>query len=252
MKFNKKILIVALFMAIITTYGAYRYISSFKNSIKYKYVLMAKTDIPARTKIEESMVALKKTAEEYVLKNAMTDMNAVVGKYSSDKIMAGEQLLPERIIEEQKSGFSYQIPNDKRAVTIAVDGETGVAGLIKTGDTVDVIVYLTKQEVQDKASKSVYPDVAKIALQNIPVLAVNDKDSSGSTDGIKLNSTSQDKVKYITLLVNPQEAEQLVLMRETGKIYLALRSPADDGSYNSQGAIRGDIVTDKGKIIIGK
>lgn len=257
MKLNKKIIILAILLAAVTTYGIYFYIKSTQETVtevKYKQVLVAKNNIPAKTKVDKSMIKIEKIAEEYVLKNAITDEKEIIGKFSIERIIEGEQILPNRLVDLEKIYASYQVPIGKRGITIKVDDVAGVAHLIKPGDYVDVVVFVPEREIEEKSTKTVFPDVTKLTLQNLLVLAIDQEQGfvEKKEEKEKTEEKQEQKVKKITLAVNPADTEKLVLGDEIGKIRLALRHPDEKKVYETSGAIVNDIVPEKGKIILQK
>lgn len=105
------------------------------------------------------------------------------------------------------------------------------------GDFVDVMVYEGKQET----SKVSYPETAKMILEKVQVLAV-DENSSTSDESQK----SQQTQKKVTLALSPGDAEKLLLADSFGKIRLALRNPDTDNTDATPGAVRDDILPQKG------
>ncbi|MGL5207391.1 MAG: Flp pilus assembly protein CpaB, partial [Acidaminococcaceae bacterium] len=147
------------------------------------------------------------------------DKMKVVGSITRETVIAGEQITVRRLVVAGKSaGFTGIIPKDKRAMTVAVTEETGVAGFPKPGDYVDVVVTFDQQELGEP--------VSQIILQNLQVLATNHEIEGGETAGPSSSKTSNSptsKTNTVTLAVNPQEATQLALSDEKGKVRLALR-----------------------------
>jgi pilus assembly protein CpaB len=250
MKLSKKLVIIAIILGILTTSGMYFYLRSLEGNEKTVAVWVAKKDIPEKAKIDKSMVALEKVEEKYVHKLAVTEEGEVLGQYAGTKISAGEQILDNKLVEITRNGFSYTVPKGKRAVSVAVDRIAGVAGRIQVGDFVDVLVFVEKYEVEDKEHKYIWPDIEKVVLQNIQVLAVDGKVQVGEQD--KGKETDVKETNMITLAVTPGEAEKLALSDVGGKIRLALRNPEDSSTVQTTGAIRNDIVPDRGATVLSK
>ncbi len=253
MKLSKKIIIIAIILAAVTTYGVYIYLNSIQETVSqvnYIEVLVANRNIPAKTKIDKSMVSVEKIAEEYVIKNAVTNMAQITGKYTMERILEGEQILSERLVDPEKINFSYQIPKGKRAVTIKVNDVTGVSDLIKPGDYVDVLVFMEQKEIENNTTTTIYPDITKMFLQDILILSI-DKDY-GYEEKKTVQAPEEIKERKVTIALAPTDAEKLVLADETGKIHLALRHPEDKAVQETSGAISKDIIPEKGKMVLQK
>ncbi|MPN23003.1 hypothetical protein SDC9_170388 [bioreactor metagenome] len=180
-------------------------------------MVVAKTDIPPKTKITPEMVEETKVPPEYVQPGAVMDLQSVIGIVVREHIVPGEQITERRLVRESKVvGFTGIIPRDKRALTVMVNEVSGVAGFIKPGDYVDVIATFDQATVGD--------NVSQLMLQNVLVLAANRNAEDGVTaDANKQGAKEAVKTSTVTLAVTPDEAAKLTLVHEKGKINLALR-----------------------------
>jgi pilus assembly protein CpaB len=124
-------------------------------------------------------------------------------------IQKNEPILTSKITEpNQKATLSVLIDENMRAVTVRVDDVRGVAGFVSPNDRVDVV--LTRGE-QDKQSAS-----AEVLLQNVRVLAVD-----------QIAGERQDKAlvaKAVTLEVDVQQSQKVILAQQVGKLALILRN----------------------------
>ncbi|NLI13853.1 Flp pilus assembly protein CpaB [Pelotomaculum propionicicum] len=225
---NKLLLILAIIIGLAAAAGIYLFLDNTRKTYQvnsdFVSVVVARQRIPAKTQITAQMVEMKDIPAISLNDLAVVDTKEVLGKTTKSEILPGEQVLRERLATERSSseGLSFQIPQGKRAVSVAVDEVSGVAGLVKVGDRVDVLGTFDLQGAtgQEKVSYT------SILIQNVDVLSI---DQSASPDAL----TSQDSKKAsnsahtITLSVTPEQAEPLVLCSEKGTIRLALRPAAD-------------------------
>lgn len=252
MKLNRKILIIAALIAFILTIVIFYYLNLSREASEeggLAEVCVAKVNIPAKVKIESGMVELAQIDSRYLLANAVTLKGDAVGKYTVERIVQGEQIVSDRIVSLDKSGLSYQVPKGKRAVTIKVDELSGVVHQIRPGDYIDVLVYHEEEQYEDKKAVTVYPDVVKTVLQKVLVLAV-DKNYSGTAEEMpKVENVEKNEavLKKVTLALSPADSEKLILGDHIGEIHLALRNPEDDEKVDTEGAVRDDILPEKGK-----
>lgn len=182
-------------------------------------VVVAKSDIPPKTRITLEMVQEAQMPAEYIQSGAMRELSKVLGVVTREAIVGGEQVLERRLLTSGKqAGFTGVIPAGKRALTVAVSDVTGVAGLLKAGDSVDAIVTFDQQAVGDH--------VSRMLLQNLLVLAVN-RESEVLQERDTKKEASKDagavKLTTVTLAVSPEEATKMTLSEEKGKLRLALR-----------------------------
>lgn len=224
---NKRLLVVALVMSLLTAGLIYNYLKNASVGADQNKVpvVVAKVDIPPKTKITADMVRQIQVPSDYVQSQAMRDINMVVGITSREFIANSEQITERQLVLGDKpAGFSGLIPADKRAVTIAVNDISGVAGMIKPGDYVDVVATFDSNTVGDH--------VSKIMLQNILVLAVNRTTETGTAEETKDQKTSAKTASTVTLAVTPAEATELTLTENKGKVHLALRPFMTAAAYD--------------------
>lgn len=215
---NRGLLGMAVVLAGIAALLVYNVLSNVQPTTKGDaVVVVAKVEIMPNTQITSEMVEQVNIPSEYLQPGAITDINKVVGVYSKEHILAREQITGRLVIGEGRAaGFTGLIPQDKRAITLAVNNVSGVAGLIKPGDYVDVIVVASHGK-----------DFANLTLQNILILATDrtlDREDKGSP--IK----GDGKISTVTLALTPDEATTFALAQSKGQVHLALRPfPRSDG-----------------------
>lgn len=246
MKFDKRLIIISVVLALLTTISIYFYIDNFKKQYdksSYIEIYVAKEDISMRTKIFEDMLEPVKVRNENVLGNAVKDKTQVVGKYTVEKIFKGEQILTSRLADLERTYFSYSIPENKRAMTVQVDSVAGVDHMIRPGDYVDIIVFIGGETVTQVNNFEVtYDDAARNVFQNILVLAVNRQQGFEQVSTDKEKSQAESKTRNITIALDTIDAERLVLAKEKGTIHLALRNPQDQTVQTTNGVIRTDLI----------
>jgi pilus assembly protein CpaB len=215
----KGLLGIAIGLSLLTSLLVYHYLTNagtMPPSESGNMVVVAKVDIPAKTKITAEMVQEVRVPAEYMQPGAIQDINTMLGVITRERIVAGEQIVERRLVlEGQPIGFTGLIPRDKRAVTVAVTEVTGVAGFVKPGDYVDVIATFDASVVGDS--------VSNLVLQNILVLAVDRDANLTPGDNKEVAKDAAGKGMTVTLAVTPDDASRLTLVEEKGKIRLALR-----------------------------
>lgn len=206
----KRIQILAIIAAIFTVIMVYFFLGGVKEAsqIPSASVVQSAVDIKANTEISAEMVKLVEIPETAVTQNAMTTIESVVGKVSTGDIYTGEQIIASKLAEPGVSTkeLSYLVEPGKRAVTVAVDAVSGIAGLIEPGNKVDVIV------VYDESN------VAGTILENIPVLSVGKRMTSGASVSL------EDVYETVTLSLDPAQSLKIRQAEAKGTISMALRS----------------------------
>lgn len=209
------LIIIAILLSLAAAFLTY---SMLKNNVASKKaapdnmmtVVVAKAAIGAETVIKEEMLSIIEMPKQAVQADSYKDIKEVVGKKSRQSINAGDQITKRRFVIPANSGLQVSIPKDKRAVTIAVDEVSSIAGFVKPGQYVDVINVVGRGNNM--------PTMGKMILQNVLVLGAGQRDMSTSSNN------RAEKISTITLAVDPRDAVKLrVAQQEGGKISLALR-----------------------------
>jgi pilus assembly protein CpaB len=126
-------------------------------------------------------------------------------------------------------------------VTIAVSDVTGVAGMIRPGNFVDIVgIFQYGRPIGEQNGRVQYADQRTevyTMMQNVLVIAVGQEHESGRPApktaeqlGTEQEGAAQPaKVNNVTVLVPPQQVQELVLAQQVGELTLALRSDLDVG-----------------------
>jgi pilus assembly protein CpaB len=109
----------------------------------------------------------------------------------------------------QRGSLSALLDDDMRAVTLRVDDVRGVAGFVLPGDRVDVVLIRTNGVSEEKS-------YAEVIVQNVKVLAVDQKANERPD---KNNVVA----KAVTLSVNSDDAQKILLATNIGRLSLTLR-----------------------------
>ena len=180
-------------------------------------VVTAITDIPSSVAISEEMVAVVETpATPLIPEGHLSTVKDAVGRVTSKSIPQGSIIAPLSLAPPgTPPGLTERIHEGYRAVSVKIDEVTGVAGQIKPGDYVDVIVVMrVRRGNRDET-------ISRIVLQRVKVVAV------GQNLGAVSGGAAQKLAKSITLLVRDVEAPKLHLAQTQGKITLAMRGMDD-------------------------
>lgn len=224
----KKVKIIALISAVATALLLFLFLKNLNNQAKTEDtvgVVVATADITANTQVTSNMVEIKYLPAEAVYSDAFTSLSDVVGKVSETDVIAGEQLNSKQFADAGGVGagtLAYSIEPGMRAITISVDEISGLCGMLKPGNKVDIIALF------DSGTGSVSAPTSKMLLQNITVLAVDSilskSGKSAASDGSAASYTS------ITLEVTAEQAMETSLSAYSGNLKVILRSPLDSSS----------------------
>ncbi|WP_084731197.1 Flp pilus assembly protein CpaB [Microvirga vignae] len=128
----------------------------------------------------------------------------------------------------QRATLSTLIDEGMRAVSVNVDEVRGVAGFILPGDRVDVV--LTREE---RGGAGAGGAVADVLLQNVKVLGI-DQVANERTDKPTL-------AKAVTLELNLQQSQKVILAQGVGKLSLVLRQAGEGESADARRVTLSDL-----------
>ena len=172
---------------------------------------------------------------ETVQKGSYVDPQEVIGKYSRITIAKSEQITTSRLaLNERGSGLVSVLPPDKRAITVGVTDTTGLTGLAKAGDKVDVI------SVKSNSGKV----SGQILLQDVMIMAINRNELSDTVVDDKGNKT--EKLATVTLAVNPRDAVSLALAQAQGTLQLILRPTEPSETF-----VKNTLIVEQGTVPTG-
>ncbi|MFZ5754764.1 MAG: Flp pilus assembly protein CpaB [Bacillota bacterium] len=225
---NKVIIILSIVFGLLTSYLIYDYLTKVEQSMtnmQYGEVVVAAGDVTGKTLLTAEMLEIKKMPVDYIHPQAARKKEEVTGSITLAPLTQGEQVLKKKIAKQSdmKNGLAYIVPVGKRALTLAVDEVSGIAGLIKPGDHVDVVATVN---IPDPSGLKETPH-SLVVLQDLQVLAV------GRTLDDKGDGKSTVENKTVTVAVTVEQSRPLVLASQKGTIRLMLRSPVDTGVVNT-------------------
>lgn len=251
----KKIWIIALISALLMFATGYNFLKSQGNDVsgnakdaKMIDIVVAVVDIAPYTTLTNEMVTVKQTVANSFLTDYYSEIKDVVGSISTATMYPGDLLTSNRVSKDKNAvGLSSILENGKRAITLEVGIEQGVANNIKIGNHVDLICVGTVEAVEGEkltagqiftklygagapSNSQVIDELigmqySVIALQNIKIVALDSATANIVTEGTA-GYTS------VTLEVTPAEAAKIALLNDSQKIQLVLRPMEDSSTVN--------------------
>lgn len=203
-------------------------------------VLVAAKDVPAQTVLTADMLRVQSVDQRSVTPDNLIEPGQAIGKTNVSALMKGQRVLASQLGEPN---FSLSIPQGKRAMAVAVDDLSGVAGLLREGDFVDVLATVKapegglNQEIATGDQKPEERPTTKTVIQDVQVLKVI-QPSAPILEGQEQEPAAQQETvasSMIVLAVTDQQAELIKHTRETGLVHLVLRAKDDRGVEETTG-----------------
>ncbi len=235
---QKFILIVSIGIGILAAILSYSWIKSKNANFEkeknrlYKdaetvQVLAAARPLPSGTTIQPSDFGLltvfaKTVTDDNILE---ADRMRIVGRTLLHPLDMKNPVLWTYIDggKQRSRNLSDDINAKMRAVSIPVSGASGVSGMVRPNDSVDVLGSFVLPAAGATGNPEELEMVTLTVLQNVTILAIGS--DTQRTFSEKKNNSGYGTV---TLQVTPREAEVLVFAQQMkGKLFLTLRNPSD-------------------------
>jgi pilus assembly protein CpaB len=132
----------------------------------------------------------------------------------------GSPVTAQDILRPRDRGFLASVlAPGSRAISINVDPESGVSGLIWPGDYVDVVLT----QVNDKADGRVSL-AGETVLHNVRVIAINQEIVQGAPAN---NAAAGKETHTVSLQLAPDQVKKIAVAKDLGKLSLAIRAAVD-------------------------
>jgi pilus assembly protein CpaB len=223
-------LVISIVLGLMAVFAMKNYINREKNTTEKTEemvkILFVKRHLSAGTKLMLADIQPK----DFPLSSVTPDMVKIhekieiEGKVIRREINRGGPLFHSDFLSERRKIVS-SIAKGRRLVSLPVNQISGVSGLIKPGNRVDILLTLTSTE---KTQKNLTKTI--LLLQNVSIYAT---DSQTSTISERFGLKKKRSYSTLTLSVTPTEAALLTNAVSLGSISFLLRSNDDFGRTSS-------------------
>lgn len=227
MTYRLRNILLAVVLAVLAAFLTALYVASYQNRVDSEQervkVYVAKQDIAPGTsaadmlgKLEQQEVARKNLVPAW-----MSDPKQIQGQATSQWIFAGEQVTTRRFTLAGKTPIHAKLTGNFRAMAVPGTEDQLLAGVVRTGDHVDVVVNFSFG--QDGGN------VSRILLRDIEVLRAP---QTGGVDSKLASSANNEKDGpfSVILKLTDSQAHKLYLVtagNEDHEWWLDLRAPTD-------------------------
>lgn len=269
-------LVSALVLAVLGTAALVAYVSTAEERAlageELVEVYVVATKIPAGTPADEveQYVIVEQVPVKIQAVQAVDSLPGLSGRVAAVDLVPGEQLVDGRFVERSEftdRGAGVQIPDDLIEVTIELDPQRAVGGLLEPGQTVAIlasfepfdlnatVVEVDGQEValpQAIAAEveGKTPNATDVILRKVLVTAVQEIEdrtfNNNGEEGVDRLTTAPNNSVFVTLAVSPLDAERVVFTAEFGFIWLAVERetvPEIDDPITTRGNVYDDGLT---------
>jgi len=213
---------VALAIGLLAALGARSYLAVQMAQIEARgrgrmvEVVVAKFDLGKGQRLSADNLAVRSVLADQAHSLALKpdEFERVDGKTLAFPARGGEAILWAMVEGSKLPTFSARVATGQRAMTVPVDEINSISGLLEPGDLIDLVL-----SIEHKGHKGTF-----VLLQGVAVLATGQRSVDDPKSGERrLYST-------VTLDTDPQQARNIILAREAGKLTALLRNPQDKAS----------------------
>lgn len=145
-------------------------------------------------------------------------------------VEAGSPITLQDVLRPRDRGFLASVlAPDSRAISIKVDEESGVSGLIRPGDYVDVLLTQVFEKA-DPARRA----LSETVLGNVRVIAIDQEIVQG---GRTISSMAGKQAQTVSLELAPDQVKKIMVARQIGTLSLAVRAAVEQWDTADTGAM---------------
>lgn len=145
-------------------------------------------------------------------------------------VEAGSPITLQDILRPRDRGFLASVlAPDSRAISLKVDEESGVAGLIRPGDHVDVVLTQVFEKA-DPARRA----MSETVLRNVRIIAIDQEIAQG---GRPIAAAMARMAQTVSLELTPEQVKKVSVAKQLGTLSLAVRAAVDQWDKADSGAV---------------
>jgi pilus assembly protein CpaB len=155
-------------------------------------------------------VAIRDTPDERIrLRGSLVRRNLDTGS-----LVTSENVLP----RGDRGFLASVLEPGTRAISIKVNAESGVSGLIMPGDYVDVVLTQVAEKA-DLARRA----LSETLLQNVRIIAIDQEIQGGQTN----KATAGKVAQTVSLQLAPEQVQRIEVAKHLGTLSLAMRAAVE-------------------------
>lgn len=185
-------------------------------------VVVARRDVAKGELIDSDSMALRAIPQEFASSSAIRpdQFERFLGLRLAAPLRGGEQLVAAAIMGGESVTFSHRVKHGIRALTIAVDEINSISGMLQPGDRIDLL--FSARPPGDGSARTQAPESTVPLFQGLLVLATGRQVRAGVDE-----RGAQRSFSTVTVEVDPEHAQRLVVAQRAGKLTAVLRNPDD-------------------------
>jgi pilus assembly protein CpaB len=216
---------IAVLVAAAASFGVYRAIQQApvrEVEVRSRYQVVAARDMPMGTLLTPADLKVVAWPASSPVQGGFTTADGVTNRGLIAGVVTNEPLTESKLAPVAAGGgLPPSIKEGMRALSIKVNEVVGVAGFVVPGTHVDVLVTLSEGQSDS---------LTRVVVSDVQVLTAGTRyDQEKARDGQPIPTT------VVTLLLEPADAERIILASQRGSLMLTLRNPLDRKLTESTG-----------------
>jgi pilus assembly protein CpaB len=211
--------VILLLLSVLGAFGAFAGVLSVISDVESKVgpeitAYRVKSDVQPYAALTEGQFEKVKMPERWLSDTAVTDLGDISGKIAVTRLAKGSLLQRDMLVERPA------LENGEQEIAIMIDAETGVAGKITPGATVNIYATFEGQgEGEAAVSRVIVSNAKVIDVGRLTALAPNEDDSRRRAG----------EAVPITFGLNTMDAQRVAYAESfASHVRLALVAPGSD------------------------
>ncbi len=263
--------LVAVLFALVGTVALVAYVSSAEQRAlageELVEVYVVSTPIAGGTPAEqvEALVTVEQVPVKIRAQGAVDSLPALSGYVAAVDLVPGEQLVTDRFVRRSEFAdreIGIDVPGDMMEITVELDPQRAVGGLLEAGQTVAILASFDPAELSQTlvsidgelvpvpsavadGVEGTFPGSTDLLLRKVLVTAVQvTAGRAPEADDDQRLTTAPEGTVFVTLAATPFDAERLVFSARFGDLWLALDRETVPES-DEPGQTRGSVLLDR-------
>jgi pilus assembly protein CpaB len=153
------------------------------------------------------------------IRDTTDDRNRLLGSLVRKNLDTGSPITSENVLPRGDRGFLASVLEPgTRAISIKVNAESGVSGLIMPGDYVDVVLTQVAENA-DLAHRA----LSETLLNNVRIIAIDQEIQGGPTN----TATAGKVAQTVSLQLAPEQVQRIEVAKHLGTLSLAMRAAVE-------------------------
>jgi len=211
-------------------------------------VLVAAEDISERRVVSGKMFVSRPISAALFSEGMVARLDPAATYYARHPMIRGEILYESRLGNAaEEPELSYMVDRDQGVITLGVTDVTGISGLLKPGDYVDVYATYSRDQLAGQEKQDRTESITRRIVSGCKVVATGREVLSPVKGGSRPEADrfdrkrEMDSLKRVTLAVSDTDMEKIIYAYTNGKIHLALKSDEEQTPTGRHGYSNHDL-----------